>query len=278
MDFYVMIVSYLPKEVIMENTPTITHFKTASGHQASTDHSAIKISRHLNNTTEDTLLNIAFRYLFHLNVARETKTPFEIENLRALAGNRLIKQKHPFNLFYDFQFVAAKTQIKSYLHNTPVTMNYNRRALRIYGRCFLFAQLDYVAQTGIVPEKLTADFYFLPKGTFIDEFERMNKLALAQFIPELTSDDAVQFHPTYIGEEYTTLLLNDTLVLIDTDESMNKEKELQDILAFFLRQKAEHSESPQPFTKIGIYRARFGEMVTLDIEEFFEENLDRLVK
>lgn len=254
-----------------EKTPSYTDLN------ATTDKANLKIPRLLNNETEDALLEIAFRYLFHLNIARQTKAPFSIDNLRALEGNRLLKKKHPFNLFYDFQFVAAKTQIKSYLYNNSVTTNYNLRALRIYGRCYLFAQLDAIAQTGTVPDKLNKEFYFLPKGSFIDEFEQMNDLALNHFIPQLSQKDTIRFFPTFSDKNNdfneTTFLLNDTLVLIDTSENgMSKENEINTLIKLFSLQNAkENKPSPEKddsFSQIGIYRARYGDMITLHMKEF----------
>lgn len=248
--------------------------------KAMTDQTNLKIPRQLNNKKEDALLEIAFRYLFHLNIARQTETPLEVENLRAIEGNRLVKKKHPLNIFYDFQFVAAKTQIKSYLHNTSITVNYNLRALRIYGRCFLFAQLDAIAQSGSVPDKLGKAFYFLPKGSFIDEFEQMNQLALNQFIPQLSPKDTIHFQPipndTDHDFNHTAFLLNDKLILVDTNEKgTSKEKELKDLFKLFFLQNVKQKEQPSEivgsFSQVGIYRARYGEMITLDIRELFED-------
>lgn len=209
----------------------------------SNEREEIKVPNKLKSEEEAELLGTAFKYLFQIEVAKQTKTPFAFTKGLVAKGHRLIKKHFPRNFFYDVQYMRAKTRLESYLHTTSVTMRHQRMALQNFGACFLLARLEQVARTGEVPKRLTRQFYFLPKGSFTEEFEQLQKVARENFIKELSPADEVKFHSN--GD----LILNELPIQIDTSTTINLE-----------------ADSPL-FPKVGVYRARFGERVEMNLEE-----------
>lgn len=260
-------------DFIDKHIPSEADFKLTSSSASPT----LIVPNQLNNQTEGQLLQKAFHYLFQLNVARETRAPFEANDLPAINGHLLVKKHHPYNLKYDYKFIVAKTRIEAYVHNEPYTIPYNRMAARIFDACYLFAQLDMIAESGQEPRELPANFYNFPKGSFIEEFEKMDELALAAFIPQLSPRDDARVA--------SDLILNKQLIHTTTADNIEQTihpTELAQIIFHYLSQKAKERFGSAPplhsFHEVGLYYARFGEMKTLDLDAFYGEQLTEIVE
>ena len=267
--------------VLHNHLPTASDFHTVSGNEPfSAQDYTLHVENQLATPYENTQLETAFDYLFRITVAHQTKQPFNVNRVDAMQGHKRIKDKFPKSYFFDVHFMAAKTQLETHMHRSSMTMNYHRSATKIYGYCFLFAQLDLVHQTKVLPETLDKNWLFLPKGTFMDEFEQLEALAKANFISQLTPKDSVTHTTEYNGRLDAPIIINDTLVVVNLADNpgYNQEEVAQLVSAYFLTRIKNDSGAVPYFTKIALYKARFGEMETINLDEFYGDNLDRITE
>ena len=274
---------------IRSHLPKASDFHTVSGNRPFSAKDYIyHVENNLSTPHESSQLGTAFDYLFCLDIAHQTKQPFNINRVVAMQGHQMIKRKFPSSLFYDVHIMSSKTRMESYMYNSSVTTNYHRNATKIYGACFLFAQLDHVFRSKLFPEKINKEWLFLPKGTFIDEFEQLQALAQEQVISHLSPQDTITFNPNFglgsllVRGADADIVINDTLIDVKTTKNPGyRWKDIAQLVGYYFlnRINAKYGTTESlNFSKVALYKARFGEMETIDLDEFYGDNIDQITE
>ena len=274
---------------LRSHLPTAKDFHTISGNQPfSIKEYTLHVENQLAKPHESGQLGIAFDYLFRLDIANQTKQPFNLNQVVAMKGHQMIKERFPSNIFYDMHFMSAKTRMESHMHRTSIMTNYYRNAAKIYGACYLFAQLELVFRSKVRPDEINKDWLFLPKGSFINEFEQLQALAQKQVISELSPKDTITYNPNFgygshlVRGADADIVIND--MLIDVKTTKNPGYRWQDIAQlvgyYFLNQiNAKYGTTDSlNFSKVALYKARFGEMETIDLGAFYGDRVDQITE
>ena len=274
---------------LRSHLPTASDFHTVSGNQPfSTKEYTLHVENQLAKSHESSQLGTAFDYLFRLDIANQTKQPFNLNQVVAMKGHKMIKERFPNGLFYDIHFMSAKTRMESHMHTTSVTTNYHRNATKIYGACFLFAQLELVYRSNVRPEKLNKDWLFLPKGSFIGEFEQLQALAQKQVISQLSPEDTITYNPNFglgsglVRGADADIVINNTLIDVKTTKNPGyRWKDIAQLVGYYFlnRINAKYGTTVSlNFSKVALYKARFGEMETIDLGAFYGDRVDQITE
>lgn len=286
------------QKIFKEIIPTKTEFKTFSGKEAfSKTEYEVRVSSQLCTAYQASLIGTSFDYLARIMIARVVKKNREkvCQNFVAEQGYKILQRYLAGHFEQEVKLSKRFIEIKKKFENYPKNKKHIKE---LVNDAVFLARLEHIFRSGMLPANyLEESFFNEAEEVIVNDLINLCEVFQIEFLDVyVKAESEVTYNPkfgccaAFVGGADGDIIIDSVLYDFKTGKNVGyKWQDIAQLTGYYLFNQlseaisdaAAYSEyyAAHDIKQVAFYRARFGEVEYIDIEEFnYELMKDAQVK